>query len=130
MCFARASSARLPRSSTGGLEVSMGSSCLRAAAASAVDGAALVAMRPALKTGKLSLVRARREGPGSLASLLRNDEAFARVPGLGEGDAAVGWCLPFRRRGRRATKTTEPRRSLQCFVASAAPRWVSGAWRQ
>ena len=90
MCFARASSARLPRSSTGGLEVSMGSLAC-AAAAAAVGGAALVAMRPALKTGQLKLGAGAARGSPRLAPP-RVGAAFARVPGLRRKRSRVPVC--------------------------------------
>ena len=135
MCCARASSARLPRSSTGGLEVSMGSPAC-AAAALAVGGAALVAMRPALKTGQLKLGAGAARGSPRLAPP-RVGAAFSLVPSPRRRRSGVLVC--YSRRPRPPRPQNPPSFSVPCDVSvpSAAPRWVSHrraceerAWRQ
>ena len=133
MCCARASSARLPRSSTGDREVSMGSPAC-AAAASAVGGAALVAMRPALKTGQLKLGAGAARGSPRLAPP-RVGAAFVREPGLRRKRSGV--LVPCSRRPRPPRPQTHrasafpatflfPRLSHGGFHTPGVPRSVRG----
>ena len=134
LCCARASALRLPRRSTRGLEVSMGSPAC-AAAALAVGGAALVAMRPALKTGQLKLgAGAARGSPRPPPARVR--AAFVRVPGLQRRRSAVCWYVT---RGGRPRPQNPPSLSVpyDASVNSAFPLWFSHrraceerAWRQ
>ena len=133
MCCARASSARLPRWSTGGLELLLRwFAC--AAAASAVGGAALVAMRPALKTGQLKLGAGAARG-SPLLSLARMRAAVARVPGLRRKRSGV--LVPCSRRPRPPRPQTHrasafpatflfPRLSHGGFHTPGVPRSVRG----
>ena len=122
LCCARASSARLPRWSTGGLELLLRwFAC--AAAALAVGGAALVAMRPALKTGQLKLGAGAARQPSPLArtrgSSLRSCAAAAK-----ETQRCAGMLLAV---VAAAAPTNPPSPSVPCdaSVAPAFPRWVS-----
>ena len=112
----------LPRSSTRGLELLLRwFAC--AAAASAVGGAALVAMRPALKTGQLKLGAGAARQPSPLArtrgSSLRSCAAAAK-----ETQRCAGMLLAV---VAAAAPTNPPSLSVPCdaSVAPAFPRWVS-----
>ena len=85
-----------------------------AAAALVVGGAALVAMRPALKTGKLELGAGAARG-SPLPSPARVGAAFARVPQLLRKTQRCACMLLAAAAAAATTKPTEPQRSLRRF---------------